>query len=707
MPSARSRRCARIATALSAIAISLCAAGPRLAMRPARAQGLSNRLGPAAWIARYSSPDPVVRRGVLYLLGRFAPPPVPLRQRTNYGDEIARLIEHETDASVLLAAVGALATGRFPNAATRLQGIVVRPQAVPPQVQAAALRALGVLLSEGAMASPIQVDQVRALLLRPPVQSPEAIDAAARGLAALPEAHFQALFAARPEAQAAPAASPQARGANAQTLGVLMHGSTGTAQLLRAIGHRGDPTFGAYVIAQISARSWLVQQAAIEAALRLHLVEAVAALSEIARDPNVRHEVRRDAIRALGSLGGPTDAALLREALGQPLTRDAALAAIVDLGDQAYSRDVARLLGASWPVDRRSAAEVLGSLGGSEALAALGAQLAREQDPPTRVALWHALARAGGAAAWRAVAAATPREAGARWAATEMILRGEGGSLSTEAIAPAVTRRDPSALVLAGALGVSGRALIDALNAPESDVRAAAAVGLSHSRALATGAADALVARLSREDDEGVRAALVLALGAAEGTLPPAVLIELLTREVRTPSGAALAAADVVGRQGLRAALSALRTMAEAADPLARAIALRALGRLRDEGARTVLESALRFDPDDGVRGVAAMALADLLGAGALPEIASLARVAWTPRLADLVSQAQRVARSERPARAFHGPAVVRVSGAQPRSLWALALPDGGFALGVSVEGEVMIPGAPALDAPLLRVYPP
>jgi hypothetical protein len=66
------------------------------------------------------------------------------------------------------------------------------------------------------------------------------------------------------------------------------------------------------------------------------------------------------------------------------------------------------------------------------------------------------------------------------------------------------------------------------------------------------------------------------------------------------------------------------------------------------------------------------------------------------------------VARGARFAGGFAGPSVVRVSGAAPRSVWGVALPEGGMALGVaSGDGELLIPGAPSADAPLFRMDAP
>jgi len=138
--------------------------------------------------------------------------------------------------------------------------------------------------------------------------------------------------------------------------------------------------------------------------------------------------------------------------------------------------------------------------------------------------------------------------------------------------------------------------------------------------------------------------------------------------------------------------------VAEHPMPLVRRAALHAAGRLGLRGARWVASRALASDPDDGVRGAAAVALMALSGAAAEPYLRAVSCAAGSAGLIDQIAAAPGAV-------GFRGTGSVRASGAEPGSVWTLALPDGGVAFGVATDdGELWVRGAPeAGDGELSR----
>jgi HEAT repeat protein len=651
---------------LLAVGLSSLTPGPSTTVH---AQSLVARLGPSAWIARLSDPDPVIRRGAAYALGRFAPPDPSVHVA------LFELLARETDPSVALATISALARGRHPpprgasgSWANFLPTGTRTSSRMPLEARAAALIA----------AANTDDARVPAELMRTSLaDTAEVVDATVRALALLPDAAFAPLIA--------PARRQGSR----------------IALVLRAIGERGDPRWSVLVLEQLRATMPVVIESAIGAAVRMRLTEAAPDLVELARDASDR-SVRRAALRALGALGTPVDPAVLRGALEDPATRQAALEACGQLGDPVCIELVSPLLEAEWSADRRAAAATLGAIGGSRAARALATRLGAERDAEVRVALLHALAITGAPEALPAVAHAAGVDASGRQALAVMALK--GARIEAPAgLSAAVGAHEPAALRLAGLLGTLEAERLAALAAPDANVRVAAA--LSFARGGSGRAVEALQSRLLHEDDEGVRVALVSSLAVQGGPVARGALIGLLSRETDGPTLAAVAAAEAAGRLGLRVAVPAIASLMEDPRPLVRTVAARALGRLQDAPARGLLERAGQFDPDPEARGVALLALAQVAGPASYDTIQATRRIAWTGRLADLAARADAVAQDELNPGVFEGASVVRIAGADPRSVWALSLPDGDVLFAVaSGDGEVLMPGAPSLQAPLQRV---
>ncbi len=635
------------------------------AARPALAIPGFGRL-PDAWSVRLRHPDPVVRRGAAWLLGRY--PPSPLRPQDDaVARDLGELLVRETDLPTSLAAVATLGTRVYPHSVEMLRTVVTAPRenAARPEVQAAALQALGSLGDELGLHALLQAGATDGAGL----STGEVADAAARALADLPDNVLSEALV-------------QARRTSSQL-----------AVVFRAMGYRGDPRWGTALVEQLRLPARPSTVAAVEAVARLRLTEAAPRLVELVVSTSARPEdmvVRRAALRALGSLGGGFDPMALRSAVDDAGIRDVALDTCGALGDPRLVPVVTPLLAAPWAADRARAADALGALGSASALPALLARAADEEVPSVRRSLWRAVGRLGGPPAATALARASDDPL-ARWALAEMALR--GGRV------PVIPGDDAPAQVVRALAG--GGADAGGLGSPSADLRVAAAMALG---AAATGAAP-LAARLERENDEGVRVAIVLALGRAEpGAVAAGALRRLLDREADEPSPAAVVAASVAGRRHVTAAAPALRGMLRARWGVGRSEAARALGVLGDDSAQSALESAVAFDSDPQARGAAAVALGALVGARAEGALRMAASTAWTGSLWEMVARARAAARSGgRPW--FAGPAMARLSGAPPRSVWAVALPDGGFVYGVAAgDGEVLIPGVPSADSTLQRL---
>gem|GEM_PF-1989678 len=139
--------------------------------------------------------------------------------------------------------------------------------------------------------------------------------------------------------------------------------------LWRIQARRRDPGAAAAIVAELVRASVEIRggrgMSAIRAARELRLTEASAALLEIARSGPER-ELRRQAVEALGDLGGVADEALAA-LLDDPVTRGPALGAVARLRALGAVAAVRRCLQLDDPGDRRSAEEALASLRGEAA----------------------------------------------------------------------------------------------------------------------------------------------------------------------------------------------------------------------------------------------------------------------------------------------------------------------------------------------------
>ena len=189
----------------------------------------------------------------------------------------------------------------------------------------------------------------------------------------------------------------------------------------RIQARRRDPGAAAAIVAELVRASVEIRGgrglSAIRAARELRLTEASVALLEIARSGPER-ELRRQAVEALGDVGGVADEALAG-LLDDPVTRGPALGAVARLRALGAVAAVRRCLQLDDPGDRRSAEEALASLRGEAASApgeeattegaspaALRRALLTEVDEGVRLRAAMALARREGSGALPALEAA-------------------------------------------------------------------------------------------------------------------------------------------------------------------------------------------------------------------------------------------------------------------------------------------------------------
>ncbi len=587
-------------------------------------------------------------------------------------------LRRERDEGVQRAIVYALSRYASPDVDASLREAAGAESGLPVAVRASALRALSTRAAEPLALVPSLLRASWTSVYGAPGDIAQ--DAAVRALSELPHNAFATALAQSREA------------------------SVGGVGALRAVGRRGDPRWARPLLDALvqnrPGRSLAKTLAALDALARLRCVEAAEAVLAVAVSAEDL-SVRRAAVRALASLGGGFDAAALRSFVAEPSLRDVAVETLGALGDHASTAVIVPLLDAPWSGDRRAAAEALGALADPESIPSILARARREPDVEARRAMWRAVARIGGPGAARALAVDDPQ---ARWALAELLSHGGDFVASPRT-------DDPSGALVAA---LSGEPWPSAWSADDADERVSQALAAGHARGDDEARAASLEGALARESEEGVRAAIALALGRLAGDGAASLrarevacdaLLGLVDRERDAPSIAAVIALAQLGELRVEAArgLVARVVSSELSDPLARRAAIWAAGRLRVRGARLAVERALAVDPDDGVRGAAAFALAAIAGVDADASLAAASAVAPTDALIDQIAAARVAARAD-VTDAPRGVEVVRASSARPRSIWRVGVADGGLAFGVATaDGEVWIEGASSFEAAALE----
>jgi len=626
-----------VLAALGAVA-TLGASATAAAQAPSRRAPLP--LSQAAWLQRLGSPDPATRRSVVIHMGRWWPTP-----DFSAVSLVRQAAMRDSDSSVRLAAVTTLAA--WPQARVASALVTVVESGTLPEASSA-LRALAAIDERSFMELLTRMGGTTVL--------PAPSEGAMLGLAELSQQAFDRAIGLR----------------------------TATARLLApgALVLRGDPRWSAFLAASLRSAHRGAATETLDAIATLQatdLAETVASIVEHSTEPTDR----RAALRCLARLGAVAYLDVVRDALGDPSLRWTALDAAAMLGDARLAPSVSTQLDAAWSADREAAAEALVTLSGPEARGPLELRLARERDASVRATLWHTLARTG-AGAWTRAA---EREAAGRWALVELALR-DGPRIRLENLARWVRSGDPAAMRLAGLLGDDEAERLRALEAPDRGARIDAALSFESRRTPA--AVDALVARWERENDERVRAAIVIALAGGSEDHARGHVAWVLAHETELGMPTMLASLVAAGTMRLDGVSEALQRAAEDGSAHERSAAVHALGRSGQRDAVPVVEQLALEETDERVRGTAWMALAALDGARALPVLRFASRVAWTRALADRAQRAERVARGEVPAGGPWGSAVAHVSGLEPGSVWATFAPDGSVQMAVaSSDGEL------------------
>ncbi len=640
------------------IALALTGWTPRAEADPP--QGLE------APMARLRHPEAARRRAAAAALVetlRSLPPAA----RAIYGGVLESALRAEDDPGVGVNLVGAL--GRVGGAATRpaLRGLLGEPlrgggvpgQSQPLSVRGAAVRALGVAAREpdpGAVASrpnePPRDDDVTVLAALAGAEGDDDPVAAlaVRALAELTPARFLAFTRAAER-------DPRRRVA-----------------WLRAAALRGDPRLPSVARRVLEAgRPEATMAAALGAVATMRVTELAGAVLAVAQEHPAR-SLRRQAVRALGRLGGGFDPAVLGGLLDDPITAEPALACVRSLGVRSLAPRLLPWLDRPLASDRRAAAELLGSFDDPALHPALLARAAAETDPEVRGALWRALAGAEGGAL--AVMARHP-DPGARDALAGRVWRGQ--SLDGAPLPPRGAGHDVSTAVIRAALGAPWDPRDLQGPSPAGRLAAAVAGGVVRDRTRC----EALAVALGREDHDTVRVALVLSLARQGCPAAWEALGGLVRAESAAPSDAALAALGALVDAGEPVDPEIVVGWTRDDDDLTRLVAVYTLGRTGGPGAVGALRARMGVDPEARVRGAAAVALARRVGVEALGDIETLGGYAWTPGLVDLLGRAAAVARAG--AEAPGSPrTVVALDTGVALGRWILPLADGGVTFGVT-----------------------
>ncbi len=620
--------------------------------------------GPEQWVEQLGAGSTRVRRDAAWRLGSTAAHWSSSRSfASRVTAALATLLAEERDPATALTAVYALSQIGGSEASAALATVA---------------------RSNEARAS----DAVRAAALRASTTVPESwLSLCGAGIAGAPAG---AVHEAVVDRLAALSSTDFARVVNS-----AREASSGEVCVLRAMGRRGDLRWVSLLVGLLPPPGRSMNAARARAALdalgAMRATDAAEAVLAVARSGGDL-TLRRSAIRALASLGGGFDAAVLVELSADPGVRDAALDALSTLGARDAVDVAASMLRAPWSGDRRVAAETLGAIGGPDVIAALVARSREEPDVDARRALWRAVAQIGGRPALDALRAS--EDDLAHHALAELLLR--------EGNARVGVRGDTAGALLARAVGGEDVALDGDVSTSLATIAAAGLMAPQRAHVAW------LARQWTRRDDEGGRVAVVLSLAsvarahAADDVREAAcgVLLSIADDTLEDPSPARWIALSELGALGVSAArsLAARAVMAQPSDPIARHAAVMAAGDLRASAARAALVRAVLTDDDEAVRAAAASALAAIDGAAAAPTLREAVRVATSLRVSEAVRGAMGGTSVGRATSG--GVSVLRASGVTPGSVWRAVRADGRAVWGVAFEdGELWLRNASTLDA--------
>lgn len=592
-----------------------------------------SQFGLALWRTRLSLPNAQDRLNALRAIERYAP-----RACAEDPECIAQLEERfstEADGSVQRALVDCYAHVAGPRATHMLVVSAVNRTTLAPSVGAHALALVGRNLSGDDFDSIVAATTASGW-----TQHQMLFNAAMDALSHAPDD----VFADR----------------------VNAHRSTSgrVAVLLSAIATRGDPRWGAVVIEQLNG-DIAVRAAACNAAASLRLLEAATPLSRMVMSAGNPLEVRVAALRALGVVGAgdPTQTQLaLSAGLRDVRSRDAAQLAAARLGMQSLVGEIASGLRATWNVDRRNTAEILGDLGGAAAARAMIAALSSEQDANVRRALWRATVRADENEAETALRSVREPDDAARWGAVELgLVSGRWVSLGASS---AQRNTAVSVLTLDCALGRTADTFT-ALRDESVQQRTNAAWALTF--APPSAAVEQVVLRqLSTERVAIVRALLWISAAHNDSLAVRQRLAENFvgTPGVLTPD--VLVALDVASRLGVQIPSGWAVALLEDHRPSVRALGAWVVRRLSLRLAVPLLLRVAQSESHVEARRAEFAALGQ-------SEVDSVEAGQWSARSVQ-----------------YGGESTVRVDGTTPNTLWTVWLPGGSMALALA-NGEGMI----------------
>jgi hypothetical protein len=442
------------------------------------------------------------------------------------------------------------------------------------------------------------------------------------------------------------------------------------AVLLSAIARRGDPRWGAVVIEQLGGDIAL-RIAAANAAASLRLLEAATPLARLVLTSTEPPVVRNAALRALAVVGAGDPAMTERaivQGLGVTTTTESAQVAAARLGMQSVVPMFAPLLRASWAVDRRTAAERLGDLGGVSAARLLLTALQTEQDQSVRRVLWRSAIIADPTAA-EAALRVSHDDSAALWGAVELGVR-TGKWISLSATHTPHARSTPE-LVLECARGLTSDALT---RLRDGAVQERVNAGWALTFAPPNNAVERVILQqITSERDPIVRALLWIVAGRNDSLAVRTRLAENFVGQPSALTADVLVSLFVASRLGVRFSTAWTAELLADQRPSVRAIGAWAIRWLSLQSSASQLERVADTETNELARRA---------------EMAALGR-----REFDSTQQGLWHAHESE----FRGAATLRVEGATGSSLWVCWLPGGAITLAIADgSGVLLLPDAPS-----------